>query len=99
MSIELVIDSVLATGIILLACLCLTVKQVFTSIVLYVSLGLMATMIWVRLNAWDVAIAEAAIGAGITGALLLVAWRKLSAVAPQNKARSKEINTENKHVP
>ncbi len=74
---EIVIDVVLAGGVITLAALSLVVRQVFTAIVLYISLGLMVTIIWTRLNAWDVAIAEAAIGAGLTGALLLVAWRRL----------------------
>ncbi len=77
MIIESMMDTLLAGGVILLACLSLSARQVFTSIVLYVCLGLLATLIWVRLNAWDVAIAEAAIGAGLTGALLLAAWRQL----------------------
>ena len=77
MNAELAIDAVLVSGVLLLAGLSLSVRQVFTGIVLYVSLGLLVTIIWVRLNAWDVAIAEAAIGAGLTGALLLVAWRRL----------------------
>lgn len=78
MSVELLIDIVLVTGVIILAGLSLSVRQLFTAIVLYISLGLLVTIIWVRLNAWDVAIAEAAIGAGLTGALFLVAWRRLS---------------------
>jgi hypothetical protein len=32
---------------------------------------------WVRLGAPDVALAEAAIGAGIAGALLLATWARL----------------------
>ncbi len=77
MLIEMLIDLTLACGVVLLSCLSLSAQRVFTAIVLYVSLGLLTTMIWARLNAWDVAIAEAAIGAGLTGALLLVAWRRL----------------------
>ncbi len=77
MSAELIIDPALALSIIVLALATLLVRQVFTAIVLYVSLGLLVTLAWARLNAWDVAIAEAAIGAGLTGALLLVAWRRL----------------------
>lgn len=77
MSAELVVDMVLVSGVIILASLSLMVRQIFTAIVFYVSLGLLVTIIWTRLNAWDVAIAEAAIGAGLTGALLLIAWRQL----------------------
>ena len=74
---ELAIDLLLAAGALLLAGMALAVRKVFTAIVLFVSLGLLVTLIWARLGAWDVAIAEAAIGAGLTGALLLAAWRKL----------------------
>lgn len=77
MEIELFADVVLAISAIMLASLSLMVRQVFTAIVLYFSLGLIATIIWTRLHAWDVAIAEAAIGAGLTGALFLVAWQRL----------------------
>ena len=77
MNIEITIDFFLAIGVILFGFLSLSVRQVFTAILLYVVLGLLATIVWVRLNAWDVAIAEAAIGAGLTGALLLVAWSQL----------------------
>ncbi len=76
------IDLMLATGILLLSLLSLFARQVFTSIVLYVSVGLFATLVWARLDAWDVAIAEAAIGAGLTGALLLAAWYQLQRRSP-----------------
>jgi uncharacterized MnhB-related membrane protein len=74
---ELVIDFILAGGVLILAWLALAARQLFTGIVLYISLGLLVTLVWVRLEAWDVAIAEVAIGAGLTGALLLVAWHRL----------------------
>ena len=74
---ELAIDLFLAAGALALAGMALAVKRVFTGIVLFVSLGLLVTLIWARLGAWDVAIAEAAIGAGLSGALLLATWRKL----------------------
>ncbi len=85
MSIEIAIDAVLAGGIITLAGLSLLVREMFTAIVLYVSLGLLVTITWARLSAWDVAIAEAAIGAGLTGALLLVAWRQLHDAAAKTE--------------
>ncbi|HBR99161.1 MAG TPA: sodium:proton antiporter [Gammaproteobacteria bacterium] len=77
MSPMLFVDGLLASGAIALALLSLNAREVFTSIVLFVCLGLLATLIWARLGAWDVAIAEAAIGAGLTGALLLAARHRL----------------------
>ena len=73
---ELWLDYLLALGILLLAWLTLNANKTFNSIVLFISLGLFVTLIWARLDAWDVAIAEAAIGAGLTGALLLATWHR-----------------------
>ena len=75
---ELAIDFFITGGAIVLACLSLTVRDIFTAIVLYISLGLLVTLCWARLGGWDVAIAEAAIGAGLTGALLLASAKQLS---------------------
>ena len=87
-NVELVIDLALAISMLILAWLTLSSRQLFTSIVLFVSLGLLATLAWARLGAWDVAIAEAAIGAGLTGALLLAAWRRL----PQDRHGTDSIS-------
>lgn len=45
--------------------------------ILFIAFGLLLTLAWVRLAAPDVALAEAAIGAGVTGALLLDAAAQL----------------------
>jgi len=51
--------------------------DLFRAVVLFISLGLLMSLTWVRLHAPDVALAEAAIGAGLTGALFLSALRRL----------------------
>ncbi|MCG5493642.1 DUF4040 domain-containing protein [Ectothiorhodospira variabilis] len=51
--------------------------NLFRSVVLFIAFGLLLSLAWVRLQAPDVALAEAAIGAGVTGALLLVALGRL----------------------
>ncbi|MCG7535094.1 DUF4040 domain-containing protein [Pseudoalteromonas sp. OOF1S-7] len=75
---ELVIDLLLGCGTVVTAVLCLTAKDMFQAILLFISMGLLVTLAWVRLGAWDVAIAEAAIGAGLTGALLIATRRQLN---------------------
>ncbi len=45
--------------------------KLFKSIVMFVVFGLFMSLAWIRLQSPDVALAEAAIGAGVTGALLL----------------------------
>src|SRR5215470_8101655 len=49
----------------------------FAAVVGYVSFGLLVTLAWVRLAAVDAALTEAAIGSGLTGALLLGAAARL----------------------
>jgi energy-converting hydrogenase B subunit D len=49
----------------------LSVPDLFRAVVLFIVFGLVMALAWVRLEAPDVALAEAAIGAGLTGALLL----------------------------
>ena len=47
--------------------------------VLFVVFGLLMTLAWVGLNAPDIALAEAAIGTGLTGILMLMPWRTSAA--------------------
>ena len=70
-----------------------TSEELFRAIVLFIAFGLLMSLVWVRLGAPDVALAEAAIGAGLTGALLLSALARL-------KGRGKnqtDMNNESDH--
>jgi energy-converting hydrogenase B subunit D len=71
MGIEPLFDIVLAGAVVVLAWRVTVTPTVFRSVVLFITLGLMMALAWVRLDAVDVALAEAAIGAGLTGVLLL----------------------------
>ena len=55
--------------------------ELFRAVVLFIAFGLLLAVAWVRLKAPDIALAEAAIGAGMTGALLLVTLGRLKASA------------------
>jgi uncharacterized MnhB-related membrane protein len=70
-------DGLLGCTVMWLAWRALACEDLFKGIVLFISFGLLMALVWVRLNAPDIALAEAAIGAGLTGALLLVALAKL----------------------
>ncbi|WP_416224064.1 hydrogenase subunit MbhD domain-containing protein [Thiohalophilus sp.] len=76
----LLFDSLLGLGGIWLAWQALSSDNLFRAIVLFVAFGLMLALVWVRLAAPDIALAEAAIGAGVTGALLLAALARLDVV-------------------
>ncbi|GAA5234775.1 DUF4040 domain-containing protein [Verticiella sediminum] len=71
-------DLLLAAGLVYVAWRALGVRDLFTAIVLFIAFGLLMALCWVRLDAPDIALAEAAIGAGLTGALLLDALGHLS---------------------
>ncbi|MCO5169695.1 MAG: DUF4040 domain-containing protein [Planctomycetes bacterium] len=65
------LDLLLGLALVALAWRLLAAADLFEGIVLFVTFGLLLSFAWVRLGAPDVALAEAAIGAGLTGALLL----------------------------
>ena len=52
-------------------------REAFAAVVGFVVYGLLLTLVWVQLSAIDVALTEAAIGAGLTGALLIGAASRL----------------------
>lgn len=60
--------------------------RLYTAVVLFIVFGLMLALTWARLGAMDLALAEAAIGAGLLGVMLLGALDR-SAAAPAQPAR------------
>ena len=56
-------------------------RDVMRAVTLFIAMGLLLAIIWARLKAPDLALAEAVIGAGISGALLLSAIRDYPSTA------------------
>jgi uncharacterized MnhB-related membrane protein len=71
MTAALAFDLLLVAALIWSAARALTVADLFRGVVLFIVFGLLMALAWARLGAPDIALAEAAIGAGLTGALLL----------------------------
>lgn len=67
----LTLDLLLAGSMVALGWAALRARDPFAMVVFFIVLGLLAALAWVRLGAPDVALAEAAVGAGVTGALML----------------------------
>lgn len=84
-------DILLGLALLWLAWRALVSPDLFQAIVLFIAFGLLMALAWVRLDAPDVALAEAAIGAGLTGALLLATLARL-----ETKNRTKSV-LEKKH--
>lgn len=84
---ELLFDALLAIALVWTALRALLVPELFRSVVLFIAFGLLLTLAWARLDAPDLALAEAAIGAGLTGALLLDAVGHLRRVEDARRDR------------
>lgn len=68
--------------------------EAFRAVVLFVVLGLLVALVWLRLEAPNVALAEAAVGAGLTGVLLLETLgrlRRAAAVEPPQNRRTRRL--------
>ena len=64
-------DLLLAAAMLWSALRAITVADLFRGVVMFIVFGLLVALAWARLGAPDIALAEAAIGAGLAGALLL----------------------------
>lgn len=80
-------DGVLVSLLLALAAASVFTRSLFNSIMLYIAFGLLLAITWARLGAADLALAEAAIGAGITGVLLLSAYAQSHVVQGQPQKR------------
>jgi len=79
-------DLLLVAGLAWLAWQALFDRHRFSAVVHFMAFGLVMALVWVRLDALDIALAEAAIGAGVTGALLLAALGRLPATGGHSPA-------------
>ena len=82
-----VIDVFLALGLVVLAWQALIGSSLFRGIVMFIVFGMVLTLAWAWLGSPDLAMAEAAIGAGVTGALIMIAYwrlRRINAVEPRD---------------
>ena len=60
-------------------------KNLLTSIVIFMSYSLIMSIIWVLLESPDLAITEAAVGAGVTSILFFVTLKKIHAIRQESE--------------
>jgi len=80
---DTVLDGGLAALVLAVGCWIIVARDSFAAAVGFVAYGLLLTLVWVRLDAIDVALMEGAIGSGLTGALLLRASSRLRSTEVQ----------------
>jgi uncharacterized MnhB-related membrane protein len=73
-----IIDVLLGFLMVLLAGASLLLPQLFKAVMAFIGFGLIVAVVWLRLGAVDIALAEAMIGSGITGALFLAALGRMA---------------------
>ena len=62
-------------------------RDLLTSVVIYMGFSLIMSIIWITLESPDLAITEAAVGAGITSLLFFLTLKKIHAIDARNQVR------------
>jgi uncharacterized MnhB-related membrane protein len=60
-------------------------KNLLNAIIVYMSFSLVMSVIWILLESPDLAITEAAVGAGITSILFIITLKKIHAIVKEDK--------------
>lgn len=64
-------------------------RNLLNSILIYMSFSLIMSIIWICLESPDLAITEAAVGAGVTSILFFITLKKIRAMKEEKKDESK----------
>ena len=62
-------------------------KDLLTSVTIYMAYSMIMSIIWIMLESPDLAITEAAVGAGVTSLLFFLALKKIHAIDARNEVR------------
>ena len=65
---------------------CLT-RNLLTSVVIFMAYSLLMSIVWILLQSPDLAITEAAVGAGVTSLLFFLTLKKIHAIDARNEVR------------
>ena len=75
-----IFETVLLMGLILCAIACNFTKKLLPAVVIFMSYSMIMSIIWMILASPDLAITEAAVGAGITSILFFVTLKKINGI-------------------
>lgn len=79
----------------LLCAVCVTVsKNLLVSVVIFMSYSLVMSVIWVLLESPDLAITEAAVGAGVTSVLFFITLKRIGAIGKEHADEQDEVTKE-----
>ena len=64
-------------------------RSLLTSVIIYMSYSMVMSIIWIVMESPDLAITEAAVGAGITSLLFFLTLKKIHAIDARNEVRAR----------
>ncbi|WP_166258103.1 Na(+)/H(+) antiporter subunit B [Marinobacter salicampi] len=91
---EWLLDGLLVFTLLMTASATLVSRDLFRAVVLFIAFGLVMAACWVRLDAPNIALAEAAIGAGLSGVLFLDAVSQLRRGQTRKRSASADQSPE-----
>ena len=80
-----IFETILLLGLVVCAIAVSFSKNLLNSILIFMSYSLMMSIIWILLESPDLAITEAAVGAGVTSLLFFVTLKKIQAMEEDQK--------------
>ena len=69
------------------------IKSLLTSVVIYMAYSMVMSVVWIILESPDLAITEAAVGAGVTSLLFFLALKKIHAIDARNEVRRRHAES------
>lgn len=75
-----VLENILLVGLLVTAVAAPLCKRLLTTVIVYMSFGLLMAVLWALLESPDLAITEAAVGVGVTSILFFLTLRRIHAL-------------------
>lgn len=60
-------------------------KDLLVSVIIFMAYSILMSIVWILLQSPDLAITEAAVGAGVTGILFFITLKKIHAIKVKNE--------------
>lgn len=86
----IVFESILLTFMIICAISVSTTKNLLSSVIIFMSYSLIASVIWLLLRSPDLAITEAAVGAGVTSTLMFLTLKNVNKLKEEGEEEEDE---------
>ena len=86
----IVFESILLTFMIICAISVSITKNLLSSVIIFMSYSLIASVIWLLLRSPDLAITEAAVGAGVTSTLMFLTLKNVNKLKEEGEEEDDE---------